>query len=205
VLAALNARTLTGRGQRVSTSLLESTFSLLAENTAHFFEEQEVPSRATRTHIAQVFAFVAGDDQPFVVHLSSPPKSWQGLLNVIGRPDFATDPGFAERKARIANYDALERELAAIFRTQPRDHWLPRLEEADVPCGPLYDLKGVASDPQVAALDMIVDVPHPVRGSVRLVRNGIRMSETPPSIRSAAPRLGEHNDEILAPTAHKEE
>jgi crotonobetainyl-CoA:carnitine CoA-transferase CaiB-like acyl-CoA transferase len=205
VLAALNARAHTGRGQRVSTSLLESTFSLLAENAAHFFEQQEVPSRATRTHIAQVFTFVAGDNQPFVVHLSSPPKFWQGLLSVIGRPEFAADPRFAERNARTANYDALESELAAIFRTQPRDYWLSQLEKADVPCGPLYDLKGVLADPQIAALDMIVEVPHALRGTVQLVRNGITMSDTPLSIRSAAPQLGEHNEEILAPTAHKDE
>jgi formyl-CoA transferase len=205
ILAALNARTHTGRGQRVGTSLLESTFFLLAENAAHFFEQQEVPSRATRTHIAQVFTFVAGDGQPFVIHLSSPAKFWQGLLSVIERPDLATDPRFAERKARIANYDALENELAAIFRTQPREYWLSRLEDADVPCGPLYDLKGVLADPQIAALDMVVDVPHALRGSVQLVRNGIRMSDTPPSIRSAAPQLGEHNAEILSRPAKKDE
>ena len=204
VLAALNARTLTGRGQKVGTSLLESTLSLLAENAAHYFENDDVPTRATRTRVAQVFTFVPSDDRPFVIHLSSPPKFWQALLKVIERPDFATDPRFGERKARMANYDALEAELAAIFRTMPRDFWLARLLDADVPSGPLYDLKGVLADPQVQALEMIVDVPHAERGSVQLVRNGIRMSDTPPSIRSAAPRLGEHNAEILPPAPTEE-
>ena len=204
VLAALNARTLTGKGQRVGTSLLESTLSLLAENVAHYFEHKEVPSRATRTRVAQVFTFVASDDQPFVIHLSSPSKFWQGLLEVIGRPDFAADPRFAERKSRMSNYDALETELTAIFRTKPRDYWLSRLLEADVPSGPLYDLKGVLADPQVQALGMVVDVPHAKLGSVQLIRNGIRLSETPPSIRSAAPKLGEHNGEILTPSAKKD-
>lgn len=204
VLAALNARTLTGKGQRVGTSLLESTLSLLAENVAHHFEHKEVPSRATRTRVAQVFTFVASDDQPFVIHLSSPSKFWQGLLEVIERPDFAADPRFAERKSRMSNYDALETELTAIFRTKPRDYWLSRLLEADVPSGPLYDLKGVLADPQVQALGMVVDVPHAKLGSVQLIRNGIRLSETPPSIRSAAPKLGEHNGEILTPSAKKD-
>ena len=198
ILAALNARTKTGRGQRVSTSLLESTISFLAENAARFFENGETPARATRTHIAQVFAFVAGDERPFVIHLSSPQKFWEGLLAAVARPDLGVDPRFADRKARIAHYDALHAEFSAIFRTQPRDHWLALLEKADVPCGPLYDLKGVFADPQVAALEMVVDVPHPLLGSVSLIRNGVRMSDTPPSIRSAAPQLGQHNDEILA-------
>ena len=104
----------------------------------------------------------------------------------------------------MSNYDALETELTAIFRTKPRDYWLSRLLEADVPSGPLYDLKGVLADPQVQALGMVVDVPHAKLGSVQLIRNGIRLSETPPSIRSAAPKLGEHNGEILTPSAKKD-
>ena len=100
ILAALQARTVSGRGQRVSTSLLESTISFLAENAARFFEDGGTPSRATRTHIAQVFAFVAGDDRPFVIHLSSPPKFWAGLIKVVNRSEWSTDERFSERKKR---------------------------------------------------------------------------------------------------------
>jgi crotonobetainyl-CoA:carnitine CoA-transferase CaiB-like acyl-CoA transferase len=196
VLAALNARARTGRGQKIGTSLMESSISFLAENAAHCFETNETPTRATRTHIAQVFAFNAGDDRPFVVHLSSPPKFWTGLMQVVERPDLAADPRFATRAGRTSNYDALRAELAAVFRERPRAYWLERLEAADVPCGPLYDLKDVFEDPQVKALEMIEQVPHPVLGSVTQVRSGIRMSDTPTAIQSAAPALGEHNDAI---------
>ena len=197
ILAALQARTVSGRGQRVSTSLLESTISFLAENAARFFEDGGTPSRATRTHIAQVFAFVAGDDRPFVIHLSSPPKFWAGLVKVVNRLEWLADERFSERKGRIANYETLHAELSTIFRTKPRDHWLKELEAADVPAGPLYDLKGVFSDPQVKELGMVVDAPHPTLGTVPLIRNSVRMSETPPSIWGAAPALGEHNAELL--------
>ncbi len=171
--------------------------SFLAENAARFFEDGGTPSRATRTHIAQVFAFVAGDDRPFVIHLSSPPKFWAGLVSVVERPEWLTDARFSERKSRIANYDVLHSELSAIFRSKPRDQWLTALEAADVPAGPLYDLKGVFSDPQVQELGMVVEAPHPTLGSVPLIRNAVRMSENPPSIRGAAPALGEHNAELL--------
>ncbi|MDB5507718.1 MAG: CoA-transferase [Hyphomicrobiales bacterium] len=201
ILAALNERNQSGQGQRVSTSLLESTISFLAENAARFFENGETPARATRTHIAQVFAFVAGDDRPFVIHLSSPQKFWEGLLAAVARPDLGSDPRFADRKARIAHYDALHAELTAVFRSHPREHWLALLEKADVPCGPLYDLKGVFTDPQVAALGMVVDVPHPLLGSVSLIRNGVRLSATPPTIRTPAPQLGAHNAEVLTSPA----
>ena len=197
VLAAINARTLTGRGQRVDTSLLESTVSFLAENAARYFEDGDAPARATRTKIAQVFAFVAGDGLPFVIHLSSPPKFWEGLIAAVERPEWAADARFADRKARMANYDDLHAELAAIFRTQPRSHWLERLLQSDVPSGPLNDLKGVMEDPQVAALKMVVEVPHPAVGSVSLIRSGVRLSDTPTTIKTAAPALGQHNDEIF--------
>ena len=198
ILAAINSRHLTGRGQRVSTSLLESTISFLAENAARYFEDGSTPGRATRTHIAQVFAFVAGDGKGFVIHLSSPKKFWMALLGVAGRLDFAEDPRFAERKKRIANYDILHEEFSKIFATRDRDHWLDLLIKADVPAGPIHDLEGVFSDPQVKALDMVARVPHPTgKGEVSLIRNAVRMSETPPVIRSAAPQLGEHNATIL--------
>ena len=198
ILAALNARHVTGRGQRVSTSLLESTISFLAENAARYFEDGGTPSRATRTHIAQVFAFTARDGKGFVIHLSSPKKFWLALLQAVGRPDLAVDPRFAERKQRIKNYAALCDELGAVFATQDRDIWLDRLVQADVPAGPIHDLKGVFNDPQVDALQMVAKVPHPAgRGEVSLIRNAVRMSDTPPVIRNAAPQLGQHNSEIL--------
>ena len=79
ILAALQARYRTGKGQRVDTSLLEATVSFIGENAARYFENGKVPNRATRTHTAQVYAFVAGDGKPFVIHLSSPEKFWKGL------------------------------------------------------------------------------------------------------------------------------
>jgi formyl-CoA transferase len=198
ILAALNARHVTGRGQRVSTSLLESTISFLAENAARYFEDGGTPGRATRTHIAQVFAFTAKDGKGFVIHLSSPTKFWLSLLEVVERQDFTKDPRFSDRKKRIANYTALCDELSTIFATKDRDYWIERLVAADVPAGPIHDLEGVFNDPQVKALNMIVKAPHPAgRGEVSLIRNSVRMSDTPPVIRTAAPRLGEHNETIL--------
>src|SRR5262245_37173815 len=94
VMAALHARERTGTGQRVDTSLLESTVSFVGENAATFFETKKAPSRATRTHSALVFAFVDRDGRPFAVHLSSPPKFWQGLCRAVERPQWPDDARF---------------------------------------------------------------------------------------------------------------
>ncbi len=87
--------------------------------------------------------------------------------------------------------------LAEIFATDTRDKWLAALEEADVPAGPLYDLAEVFDDPQVRHLGMRLSVPHPTRGTIDLVANGVRLSATPAAIKSAAPQLGQHTDEVL--------
>jgi formyl-CoA transferase len=197
ILAALQARHRTGKGQRVDTSLLEATVSFIGENAARYFENGEVPGRATRTHTAQVYAFVAGDGKPFVVHLSSPEKFWKGLARVAGHPEWLEDPQFNPRKSRQKNYDVLHGALCKVFATKDREHWLRRLTEEDVPSGPLYDFKEVFADPQVQALEMQVKVPHRSRGEVDLVRNGVRLSDTPVRIERAAPDLGEHNAELI--------
>ena len=199
VLAALIARGRTGRGQRVETSLLEATLSFCGENAARFFENGKVPGRATRTHQAQVYAFTASDGKAFVVHLSSPTKFWEALARVAGRPEWISDDRFATKESRARHYDELNRQLADIFRADTRAHWLRQLQDADVPSAPLNTLDDVFSDPQVRHLKMRVDVPHPKLGSVGLVRNGLRMSDTPASVRFGSPELGEHNEEILSP------
>lgn len=197
ILAAVIARGRTGRGQRVETSLLESTLSFCGENAARFFENGKSPSRATRTHQAQVYAFTDAQGRAFVVHLSSPTKFWLGLTQVVGRPELAEDPRFKTKETRGKNYDALHRILADVFKTNSRDHWLALLLERDVPSAPLNTLDDVFKDPQVQHLKMRVDVPHPKLGSVGYVRNGVRLSETPTSIRTCSPELGEHNGEVL--------
>lgn len=197
ILAALQARSLTGEGQKVETSLLESTVSFLAENAARFFESGTVPDRASRTRLAQVFAFVARDGRAFTIHLSSPLKFWEGLLRAIERPNWKDDPRFTDRKLRIKNYAALHEALSEIFRMEDRDHWLERLEREDVPCGPLYDMKELFSDPQVSALGMRVRMPHPSLGYVDVIRSGVRLSRTPLQVHSVAPELGEHTDALI--------
>lgn len=109
ILAALVGRGATGRGRRVETSLLQATTAFVAENAARYFDDGEVPSRATRARIAQAYAFVGGDGGAFVIHLSSPPKFWQGLTEAVGRTDLRDDPRFVDRAARVHHYDGSKR------------------------------------------------------------------------------------------------
>jgi len=198
VLAALVGRGATGKGRLVETSLLQASTAFLAENAARYFDEGEVPTRATRAKIAQAYAFVAGDGGPFVVHLSSPPKFWSGLTNAGGRPDLFEDPRFVDRVARIRNYDELAAILGEIFRTAPRAEWLAKLEANDVPAGPINRFDEVFADPGVEALGMVRTVTHPTFGPMRLVSGPVTVSGHDEDSIAPPPLLGEHTDQVLA-------
>jgi len=197
ILGALYARERNGQGQLVETSLLQATVSLTGENAARYFYDGKIPDREERTHLAQVFAFLDCNKRPFVIHLSSPTKFWEGLLRTIGRADLAEDPRFSNRRGRMINYDALKEILADTFKTGLRDVWLEKLQGNDVPAGPLNTLSEVFDDPQVKHLEMQRTIDHPTEGKVSLVNGGYTLNITPLTIRSPAPALGQHNKEFL--------
>jgi len=197
ILGALMAREKTGRGQRVETSLLAATIAFLGENAARFFETGKTPSRETRARSAQVYAFTDERGDGFVVHLSSPTKFWRGLTEVAGHPEWQEDARFRTKRDRQENYRVLHGLLADIFRKEEREHWLALLRAHDVPSAPIYTLDQVFADPQVQHLQLVREIPHPKVGHVSLVSGGITLSETPAEIRTTAPDLGQHTDEIL--------
>jgi len=197
VLGALLARERTGQGQKVETSLLQAVIAFGSENAARYLASGEPPRRESRLRLAQVYAFVAGDGLPFVVHLSSPQKFWHGLAEAVGHPEWREDARFATKEVREKNYDRLSGLLGEIFRTEPRAHWLKRLEERDVPAAPLMTVEEVFADPQVRHLGMEVELRHPKQGVVRLAGSGVRLSATPARMDLAPPLLGEHTDAIL--------
>jgi crotonobetainyl-CoA:carnitine CoA-transferase CaiB-like acyl-CoA transferase len=197
ILGALVNRLLTGEGQRVETSLLRATVAFTSETAVRYFETGIVPRRASRVRTAGVFAFVDRDGLPFVIHLSSPEKFWRGLLEVVGKPEWAADPRFSDRKGRQENHDRLSEMLQAIFREGAREQWLNRLRERDVPAAPLNTMDEVFKDPQVREYGFPIEVEHPRMGKMQLVGSGVDLSRTPPAVTLPPPMLGEHTEEIL--------
>ncbi|MDT4971290.1 MAG: hypothetical protein QOG22_1433 [Pseudonocardiales bacterium] len=197
ILAAVVKRFVRGEGSHVETSLLQATTSFLAENAARHLADGEIPSRATRARLAQAYAFRAGDGAPFVVHLSSPVKFWEGLTAAAAALDLRDDERFQTRKDRIAHYDELHVLLSEKFATQPRAYWLDRLAANDVPEGPINRMDEVFADEGVEHLDLVADAGGPSVGSMRLLRGAVEVSGRSHAPYDPPPLLGEQTDAIL--------
>ena len=127
------------------------------------------------------------------------PWLWENFCKAIGRPDFARFARKPDQFVRAANAEEVRarEEIEALIRTRTRDEWYEVLVQADVCVGKVYDPEEMVQDPQVRARDMVVEIEHPVHGTVREFGVPIKLSETPGTVRAAAPRTGEHTDAVL--------
>jgi len=123
---------------------------------------------------------------------------FHALCKTIGADELAEDPAYATSALRSANRDALNEAIAVYTATQPTSHWVQVLNEASIPCGPIYSIAETFADPQVQHLAMSVPVEHVSYGELNIVRHPVSLSRTPHHVRSAAPERGQHTAEVLA-------
>lgn len=198
ILAALHARRQSGRGQLLDLSLLESQVSWLANLVPAYFLTGRPPQRIGNAHPMLVpYRLYQARDRLFNVGVGTD-SLWQRFCQAIGRPELAGDPRFKTNADRVRNRAELEPILDEHFAQGEAAEWLARLHEARIPCGPVNGLPDVLADEQFLARGGVVELPHPLLGSVKVLANPIHFSETPPTYRRHPPLLGEHSEEILA-------
>jgi crotonobetainyl-CoA:carnitine CoA-transferase CaiB-like acyl-CoA transferase len=194
VLAALRS----GVGQQIDVSLLESTLAMLINQAHNAFATGEQPPRLGNAHpnIVPYETFTTADGEIAVAVGSE--RQWPKLCAELDLPELANDERFADNGARVRHRDVLRPILAERFMRADSTHWLGRLDEAGIPCGPVNTVLAAFDQPQAVARGMRVDVEHPTLGPVPQVGLPYKLSVTPASIRSAPPLLGEHSAQILA-------
>ncbi|WP_031014306.1 CaiB/BaiF CoA transferase family protein [Streptomyces sp. NRRL F-5727] len=195
VLAALRHRERTGEGQRVEVSLLGSLLSALTNQAAAHLGAGVVPRAMGNRHpsITPYEVFEARD-RPLVLAVGND-RQFRALCERIGRPGLAEDPRFATNTARVAHREELASELAGPLAGRTADAWFEELTAAGVPCGPINDL--AAAFELADRLGLGARLPEVAAGPGQ-VAHPVRLGATPPSYRSAPPRLGEHTAEVLA-------
>jgi crotonobetainyl-CoA:carnitine CoA-transferase CaiB-like acyl-CoA transferase len=197
LMMALEARHRTGVGQRVDTSLLEGQIAMLSYHLPYYFASGKVPVRRGASMQLSVAyrAFEASDDWVVVAAFTN--RMWQDVCHVIGREDWLTDERYRTPADRAARRDELIPMLNAIFKTKTVAEWVELLSQRGVPCTAVNAIDQVVREPQVVARDMVVSIEHPLAGTIRMAGLPIKMSETPGAVRTAAPLLGQHSEEIL--------
>jgi len=198
ILTAYVSRLETGRGQYIDTSLFEGALALSIWETAELWATGRVPQPLGSAHrLTAPYQALRTRDGHVTVG-GNTQRLWARLCAAIGRDDLVEDERFATNDARMANRPALEAELEAVLEQRTTGEWLEVLLEAGVPVGPIYDYRQVFEDPHTHAREMMVEMEHPVEGTVRGLGIPFKLSETPGQIRRAAPLLGEHTEEILS-------
>ncbi len=197
VLAGLQHRHISGEGVRLDVDMLSSCLAFQGSGLASLSREGKLPTKMSRARDSQSYAFVGSDGRPFAIHLSTPTKFWRGLCDTIGKPGLFDDLRFSTKSARIANYEELERILAAVFREQPREYWLKLLASNDVPSAPIYTLADSLEHRQVRATGT-VDMENPearLRGLVRspIAVEGVHLASVLPP-----PEYAQDTDSIMA-------
>ncbi len=195
IVAALAERGRTGRGRKVEVSMLESMIAFATEPLGKLFATNRPLDFYARSAASQSFIVTCADGLRIGLHLSSPPKFWEGLVQALGAPHLLEKYG--DRGSRVTRYDELARDLAGIFATHPRNHWLPLLEAHDVPFAPEHRLQDLADDPQVRHQEVFYALEHPTQGTVRAAHRPLRFDGDHRSNFRPPPTLGEHTREVL--------
>ena len=198
VAAAYARRLQSGEGQQVDTSLFEAGIVQTYWQSAMCLATGESPGPMGSAHPlnAPYQAFQTADG--WITVGAANQANWERLLAVVGEPELATDPRFADNAARMANRDALAARLAERFLARATADWLAALEEAGVPAGPVLSIAEMQHDPQALAREMVPEIPHSRLGSVRTLGTPVKFSGTPAGLRRGAPVYGEHSREVLA-------
>lgn len=200
ILAALQARHRTGRGQHIDLALMDCQMAMLVNQGVGYLTDGNVPPRRGNDHPTIVpYGVFPAADQEIILAIGND-QQFRKFVVEAGAAHLASEPDFARNADRVRNRDRLIPLIAELTRQKSARHWLSRLEELGVPAGPVNDLRQVFEGAQATARSMRIDMSHETApgGTVKLIGNPIKYSETPVQYRKAPPLLGEDSRSILA-------
>ena len=198
ILGAYIGRLRYGTGQYLETSLLEAGLAWTQWEFGAYFGGGELPT-ATGTRHRRSTPYQAYKTQDgYVTVGANNNKLWTNFCTIVcQKPEWMTDPRFKDLPSRLKNIDELEREIETVFATRPTAHWVEKLDEAQVPGGPVYTYDQILADPHIKARKMVVDIDHPKIGPMKTLGLPVKSTGDLTSIRHAAPWLGQHSEDVV--------
>ncbi|WP_406276767.1 CoA transferase [Nocardia sp. NBC_00881] len=198
VLAALRHRDVTGAGQHLDVSLLDCGVAAISHYAESFLVSGDVPPRRGNGGFGGIpsQAFGCADGKLIFIVATTNPQ-FARACTAMGHPELFANERFGSIAARIENREELLPILEKIFAQRPADHWITVLDAADVPVGPVNDIRAALDDPQVRHRELRIAMWHEVLGEIPGLGFPVRMSGTADPAYSAPPTLGEHTAEVL--------
>ncbi|WP_332776076.1 CaiB/BaiF CoA transferase family protein [Polaromonas sp.] len=198
ILVALLERESSGKGQWLHTSLLESMVYMMDFQTSRWLIDGEVASQAGNFHPTSIptGVYKARDGYMNIAVFGS--KIWERFCDILGAPEWVSDERYKDKQGRSVNRDSLNAEINRLLAAQDRAYWIERLNAGGVACGHISNVKEVFEEPQIQHLNMVKEVVSKHLGAQRLVGQPMQLERTPSTIARAAPRRGEHTEEVLA-------
>lgn len=197
ILVALLERETSGKGQWLHTSLLESMVYMMDFQTSRWLIDGEVATQAGNFHPTSIptGVYKARDGYMNIAVFGS--KIWERFCEILGAPQWVSDERYKDKAGRSVNRDALNAEINRLLAAQDRAYWIERLNNGGVACGLINNVQEAFEEPQIKHLNMVKDVVSVHLGAQRLVGQPMQLERTPSTIARAAPRRGEHTEEIL--------
>jgi formyl-CoA transferase len=198
IMIALLEREQSGKGQWVQSSLLQSQIFMLDFQAARWLVNKEVAPQAGNNHPTSIPTGVFETSNGHINIASAGQAIYERFCKAVDADHLITNPDYADGESRSTNRDALNAEINTIIKQKDSESWVDMLNEAGVPCGPIYSIDEVFADPQVKHLGAAETVHSPDRDEeIELVAQSIKLSRTPSRLEVGPPMRGEHTDEVL--------
>lgn len=197
IQAALLSREKTGVGQHIDMALLDVQVATLCNQSQNYLASGKPPGRYGNAHANIVpYQVFRASDQDFIIACGND-SQFVALCDAIGLTHLPADPRFTRNADRVANREAIIELLSRHFLEARAQEWIDRVHPRGVPIGAINSIAQALDEPQVKARNMLVTIPHPLKGDFVTVGSPIKMSGTPVEYLRPAPMLGEHTDEVL--------
>lgn len=197
ILAAVNARSITGVGQRVDVSLMDSVIAATENTALKYLESGVIPPRMGNRYaaVSPYDAFRCKDG--VVIIAAGNQRLYEKLCTeILDRPDMITDPRFTDMPGRLANQDAIQEVVEKVLSDYTMEEATDWILSKSIPAGPILDVSQILENPHVKAREMFVEMDHPTLGKITVNGCAIKLMDTKPSVRTPAPSLGRDNREI---------
>ena len=205
ILTALYERNISGIGQHVSASLLESQIAMLDFQAARYLINQEIPGQTGNDHPTMTPMGTYPTLDGYINIASAGNEMWKRLCKALNIEKYTNDKDFLNDDLRTKNRKRLTKIIVEALSQGTNNEWILKLNKVSIPCGPINNIEEVFSDPQVKHNNMSQSVIHNKLGNINLVGQPVKLSRTPSNFYKAAPEKGEHTEEILEELGYKSE